>query len=208
MNRKEQKLKTRRSIIDAAFSILDEQRGLSSISLREVARKAGIAPTSFYRHFNDIDELGLTLVDEAGLALRQLMRQARIRIESGGSVIHTSVSTFMEYVSANSNVFRLLLREHTGTSQAFRAAVQREISHFVDELTDYTVETTKMTREMSSLQAEAMVRIVFSAGADAIDASPEQMQMLAQRVEKQLRFIAIGALRFSRSDNNTGEEGE
>lgn len=202
MNRKEQKLKTRRAIIDAAFSILDEQRGLSSISLREVARKAGIAPTSFYRHFNDIDELGLTLVDEAGLALRQLMRQARIRIESGGSVIQTSVSTFMEYVSANNNVFRLLLREHTGTSQAFRAAVQREITHFVDELTDYTIETTKMSREMSSLQAEAMVRIVFSAGADAIDATPEQMHILARRVEKQLRFIAIGALRFARTDHS------
>lgn len=202
MNRKEQKLKTRRAIIDAAFSIMDEQRGLSSISLREVARKAGIAPTSFYRHFTDIDELGLTLVDEAGLALRQLMRQARIRIESGGSVIQTSVATFMEYVSANSNVFRLLLREHTGTSQAFRAAVQREIAHFVEELTDYTVATTKMSREMSGLQAEAMVRIVFSAGADAIDASAEQKLYLAKRVEKQLRFIAIGALRFARSDHS------
>ncbi|MCC2607884.1 HTH-type transcriptional repressor FabR [Planctobacterium marinum] len=202
MNRKEQKLKTRRAIIDAAFSIMDEQRGLSSISLREVARKAGIAPTSFYRHFTDIDELGLTLVDEAGLALRQLMRQARIRIESGGSVIQTSVATFMEYVSANSNVFRLLLREHTGTSQAFRAAVQREIAHFVEELTDYTVATTKMSREMSGLQAEAMVRIVFSAGAEAIDATAEQKLFLARRVEKQLRFIAIGALRFARSDHS------
>ena len=199
MNRKEQKQKTRRTIIDAAFSLLDEHRGLSSVSLREVARKAGIAPTSFYRHFSDIDELGLTLVDEAGLALRQLMRQARLRIESGGSVIQTSVNTFMEYVSANRNVFRLLLREHTGTSKAFRAAVQREILHFVEELTDYTLATTKMSREMSGLQAEAIVRIVFSAGADAIDASPEQVNSIARRVEKQLRFITVGAMRMSRS---------
>ena len=77
MNRQEQKLKTRQNIVEAAFSLLDEKRSLSAISLREVAREAGIAPTSFYRHFKDIDELGLTLVDEAGLALRQLMRQAR-----------------------------------------------------------------------------------------------------------------------------------
>lgn len=199
MSRKEQKLKTRRAIIDAAFSLIDEQRGLSGISLREIARKAGIAPTSFYRHFSDIDELGLTLVDEAGLALRQLMRQARIRIESGGSVIQTSVDTFMEYVTANTNVFRLLLREHTGTSHAFRAAVNREIQHFVEELTDYTVVTTQMNKEMSGLQAEAMVRLVFSAGAEAIDASPEQKHTIAKRVEKQLRFITIGALRFART---------
>ncbi|MBE1299557.1 MAG: HTH-type transcriptional repressor FabR [Alteromonadaceae bacterium] len=201
MSRKEQKEKTRRSIVDAAFSLLDEQRSLSSISLREVARTAGIAPTSFYRHFSDIDELGLTLVDEAGLALRQLMRQARIRIASGGGVIHTSVSTFMEYVNANGNIFRLLLREHTGTSPAFRAAVNREIQHFIEELTDYTYNNTPLNKENSQLQAEAMVRIVFSAGAEAIDATAEQKAELALRVERQLRFISLGALRYAHMQN-------
>ncbi|MBY0416791.1 MAG: HTH-type transcriptional repressor FabR, partial [Pararheinheimera sp.] len=82
MTRAQQKEKTRRAIIDAAFQQLSADKGYSSLSLREVAREAGIAPTSFYRHFTDMDELGLTLVDEAGLMLRQLLRQARHRIES------------------------------------------------------------------------------------------------------------------------------
>jgi AcrR family transcriptional regulator len=194
LNRQEQKLRTRRSIIEAAFSLLDEQRSLSSISLREVARAAGIAPTSFYRHFKDIDELGLTLVDEAGLALRQLMRQARVRIASGGGVINTSVDTFMEFITANNNVFRLLLREHTGTSMAFRAAVLREIKHFNVELTDYTISTTGLPDNIANLQAEAMVKLVFSAGAEALDASDEQKANVAERVKLQLRFVVNGAL--------------
>jgi len=194
LNRQEQKLRTRRSIIEAAFLLLDEQRSLSSISLREVARAAGIAPTSFYRHFKDIDELGLTLVDEAGLALRQLMRQARVRIASGGGVIHTSVDTFMEFITANNNVFRLLLREHTGTSMAFRAAVLREIKHFNVELTDYTISTTGLPYKIANLQAEAMVKLVFSAGAEALDASAEQKANVAERVKLQLRFVVNGAL--------------
>lgn len=194
MNRQEQKLKTRRTIIEAAFSLLDEHRSLSSISLREVARAAGIAPTSFYRHFKDIDELGLTLVDEAGLALRQLMRQARVRIASGGGVINISVDTFMEFITANNNVFRLLLREHTGTSMAFRAAVLREIKHFNVELTDYTISTTGLPYNIANLQAEAMVKLVFSAGAEALDASSEQKANVAERVKLQLRFVVNGAL--------------
>lgn len=194
LNRQEQKLRTRRSIIEAAFLLLDEQRSLSSISLREVARAAGIAPTSFYRHFKDIDELGLTLVDEAGLALRQLMRQARVRIASGGGVINTSVDTFMEFITANNNVFRLLLREHTGTSMAFRAAVLREIKHFNVELTDYTISTTGLPYKIANLQAEAMVKLVFSAGAEALDASAEQKANVAERVKLQLRFVVNGAL--------------
>lgn len=61
--------------MEAAFSQLSAERSFASLSLREVAREAGIAPTSFYRHFRDVDELGLTMVDESGLMLRQLMRQ-------------------------------------------------------------------------------------------------------------------------------------
>ena len=94
--RAQQKERTRRSLIEAAFSQLSAERSFASLSLREVSREAGIAPTSFYRHFRDVDELGLTMVDESGLMLRQLMRQARQRIAKGGSVIRTSVSTFME----------------------------------------------------------------------------------------------------------------
>ena len=197
MNRQEQKQKTRQNIINAAFTLLDDNKSLSAISLREVARVAGIAPTSFYRHFKDIDELGLTLVDEAGLALRQLMRQARRRIESGGGVIDTSVNTFIEFISANTNVFRLLLRENTGTSAAYRTAVQREIQHFVEELTDYILEVQNSNHELASLQAEAMVKLVFSAGAEALEADKQLQAQIGERVKKQLRFIQFGALQMA-----------
>lgn len=198
MTRQEQKLKTRQNIINAAFALLDENKSLSAISLREVAREAGIAPTSFYRHFKDIDELGLTLVDEAGLALRQLMRQARRRIATGGGVISTSVDTFMEFISANKNVFRVLLREHTGTSAAYRLAVFREIQHFIDELTDYIVEQQNIQRQVAHLQAEAMVKLVFSAGADALEADKETRVGIAERVKSHLRFVQVGAQMLNR----------
>lgn len=193
MSRQEQKLKTRQNIIHAAFSLLDENRSLSAISLREVAREAGIAPTSFYRHFKDMDELGLTLVDEAGLALRQLMRQARRRIASGGGVIHTSVETFMEFIAANTNVFRLLLREHTGTSSAYRLAVFREIQHFIDELTDYIIEKQGVEYASAHMQADAMVRLVFSAGAEALEADDKLRCEIGEKVKTQLRFVQLGA---------------
>src|SRR5690554_4945280 len=97
--RAKQKEKTRRALIDAALHHLSPQTTFSSLSLREVAREAGIAPTSFYRHFQNMDELGLTLVDEGGLTLRQLLRQSRQQIAKGGSIIRSSVLTFMEFVN-------------------------------------------------------------------------------------------------------------
>ena len=204
--RAQQKERTRRSVIDAAFSQLTAERSFSNLSLREVAREAGIAPTSFYRHFRDMDELGLTMVDEGGLTLRQLMRQARLRIASrGGSVIRTSVQTFMEFIEHNPNVFRLLLRERSGTSLAFRQAVQREIQHFIAELADELQKKSGFSLQDAQAQAEAMVILVFNAGAEALDQEAEARAALAERIVFQLRMIVRGAEFYSRGrDTSAG----
>ncbi|MGM0449928.1 MAG: HTH-type transcriptional repressor FabR [Pseudomonadota bacterium] len=194
--RAEQKLRTRRALMDASLRQLSADRGFGSLSLREIAREAGIAPTSFYRHFTDLDELGLALVDEAGVALRQLMRQARKRIEREGGAINTSVETFMEYLTDNANLFRLLLRERTGVSRIFRTAVQAEIDHFVTELAeDLEKLAVGKQRPLSDpyLVAESMVVLVFHLGAEALDAPAKQRANLKEKLKVQLRMVLVGA---------------
>ena len=68
--RREKKEKTRRALIEAALS-LSLEKGFSAVGLREVSRAAGIAPTSFYRHFESMNELGLVLVEELSLVLHE-----------------------------------------------------------------------------------------------------------------------------------------
>lgn len=192
ISRSEQKEKTRRAIIDAAISQLSAEQSFATLSLREVARQAGIAPTSFYRHFSDMEALGLTLIDECGLALRQIMRKARKRFKKGGSVIRTSVKTFMEFTETNPNIFRLLFHERSGTTHALRTAVEREIQFFIVELTDY-IQTVGYEKESAFAQAEAMVAVVFNAGAGSLAAKPSQQKYIEQRAIQQLRYIAAGA---------------
>lgn len=199
--RAEQKQKTRRAIIEAAFNQLSCGRSLSSMSLREVAREAGIAPTSFYRHFADMNQLGLVMVDEAGLLLRQLMRQARERIQSDRSVIQTSIETLLEFIENNPDIFRLLLRERSGTSEEFRSAVAREIQFFITELTDYLY-SQELPRRLASLQAEAVVTLVFSSGAELLDLEPELRQERGKRLVTQVRMLSLGAHAMSSYQNN------
>jgi AcrR family transcriptional regulator len=191
--RAKQKEKTRRLLIEAAMNQLSAEHGYASLSLREVAREAGIAPTSFYRHFQNMEELGLSLVDEGGLALRQLLRQSRLQIARGGSIIRSSVTTFMAFVAHQTPIFRLLLQEKSGNSRAFRLAVQREVDHFTAELVDYLVAEQHYSRELAELQADAIVRIVFGAGADAIDADDTERQRLTELTIAQVRMVARGA---------------
>ena len=75
--RLEQKEQTRRRLIDAALQLAADH-GFSSLSLRDVAKAADITPAGFYRHFRDLDELGLVMVDEIALALRQLIRKSQL----------------------------------------------------------------------------------------------------------------------------------
>lgn len=191
--------------MDAALAQLSADRGFGSLSLREVAREAGIAPTSFYRHFSELDELGLALVDEGGVALRQLMRQARKRIARNGSAISTSVDTFMEYLGNNANLFRLMLRERTGVSKPFRTAIRAEIDHFVTELADdlsrFADEEGRLLSD-PRIVAEAMVTLVFNQGAEALDCTPKERDILKTKLKQELRMILVGSQTLASMSQN------
>ena len=195
--RAEQKLITRRAIINAALT-LSAERGFSGLSLRSVTKAAGIAPTSFYRHFADMDELGLALVDEVGMSLRQLVRAARRRIEvrGGGSVIRASIETFLEFVEGNENLLRLLLGEGSGSTAHFRRAIAKEIQRFTNDLVeDLTREAETTSRPIANVHhaAEAMVTVAFNLGASSLDLPREERLAVVERIIIEVRMIMRGA---------------
>ena len=49
-------------------------RSLNALSLRELAREAGLNPNTFYRHFKDFDELGMAIIEEMSREIRQPLR--------------------------------------------------------------------------------------------------------------------------------------
>ncbi len=195
--RAEQKTQTRRAIMDAALR-LSAERGFASLSLRQIAKEAHIAPTSFYRHFADVEQLGLALVDEVGTQLRQVVRQARRRVKASGegSVVRTSITTFMEFATSNANLFRLLLGEGAGNSMAFRNAVREEVQRFTSELVDsLQEEATNQERPLAhaALAAEAMVTVAFNLGASALDRPAAERTEVVERIVAEVRIIMRGA---------------
>jgi len=189
--RSEQKEKTRQAIINAAL-LLSEEKGYPALSLREVTREADIAPATFYRHFKDMEELGLVLVDKVAQTLRQLMRKARQRIKVKGSVIETSVITQLEFSQQNPQLFRLLTSGLTGGPRIYREALQKEKQFFVDELHEDLSSDTRLSN--IALAAEVMVNQVLVASIEAIDKEPEELVLIQQRLITQLRMILLGCM--------------
>lgn len=200
--RAEQKLKTRRAIMDAALHLLSESRSLASLSLREVTREAGIAAPSFYRHFEDMNELGLSLVEESGMFLRQMLRKTRQRINEPNTAIKISVDTYLEYLKQYPIHFRLLLQEQSGNSEAFRAAVAQELGNFTWELEQYLVSRARQMERPkldATNMAEAMIAIVINMSSKFMALPANRHDEIREHTIKQLDLVMLGGISAANS---------
>jgi len=188
---------SREDLLGAAMKLIGPNRSLSTVSLREVAREAGIAPNSFYRQFRDMGELSIALIDLAGSSLRTIIGQARERATSTDrSVIRVSVETFMEQLRADDKLLHVLLREGAVGSDAFKHAVERELAYFEDELRIDLIRLAAAdgaTLYEPALVAKAITRLVFAMGAMAMDQPPERDPALIEEISQMLRMIITGA---------------
>ena len=188
---------TREDLIIAALALIGPHRSLSTLSLREVAREAGIAPNSFYRQFRDMDELSIALIDLAGRSLRTIIGQARRRATvSATSVVWVSVETFVEQLRADDKLLHVLLREGAVGSDDFKHAVERELQYFEDELQVDLVRLAAMDGvrlHAPQLAAKAITRLVFAMGASAMDLPPEKDAELIEEISTMVRMIIVGA---------------
>jgi AcrR family transcriptional regulator len=183
-------------LMEAAVRLVDSKRSVSSLSLREIAREAGIAPNSFYRHFRDVDELAVALIDRAGRGLRGTIRAARKRLEGGRGGVRSSVEVFMEALDDDQKYLQILLREISIGSDAFRHAVDRELNYFEEELNDELlriVEASSQKIHQPRVVAKAITRLVFTLGASAANMSMEQRCDLTEETVTMVRMIIVGA---------------
>lgn len=132
--RAEQKARTRSALIDSVLRKIGDGANYASISLREVAKTAGVVPTSFYRHFGDMDELGLAVVDQLGLDLRRLIRQPVDPRASRDRLVERSVAAYLEYVGDHVDLVRFVNQARTGGRSSLQTAIHGELEFFAGRI--------------------------------------------------------------------------
>lgn len=196
-SRAERKERTRLRLLDVTIKLIAD-RSLASISLREVAREAGIVPTAFYRHYASMDALGVDLVDESMRPLRQLIREARRGRTAHGDIIADTVAVLAKQVRDHPDQFRFLSRERYGGVAAVRRAIATELRLFTSDLTvdlarltagrDWSAEDLEMA---ASLMVAAMLTTVMEL-LETDERHPEDTAALLDQAQRQLRLIALG----------------
>jgi AcrR family transcriptional regulator len=127
------KRQTRQALLDAALRLM-ARHSLSGLSLREVTRTAGVVPAAFYRHFPDLESLGVALVEESLEPLRAALRTVRAGLTDRDEIIRRSVDVLARQVGEHPDLFRFIARERHGGVRRVRAAIHEQLRRFADEL--------------------------------------------------------------------------
>jgi AcrR family transcriptional regulator len=130
--RQAQKEQSRRALLDASLRLLDHQN-LSGLGVREVTREAGLSPAGFYRHFRDLDELGVALVTEALENLHLLIRRVLAEQGEPSELIERTVAVIARHVREHRPHIRFLARERHGGVRPVREAIAAELTAFTEE---------------------------------------------------------------------------
>ena len=193
---------TKEELFQAALNLIGPQKSISSLSLREVAREAGIAPNSFYRHFKDIDELAIELIDRAGIVLRQILNESRLKASKQNSIIRSSVEVFIAQLDADEGNLSLLLREGYTGSKSYKQAVERQLNYFQQELQEDLIRLERLNNKKlfhPEIAARAITQLVFNMGANVIDMAPEDRKEIAEQTMIMIRMILEGARHLDQS---------
>jgi AcrR family transcriptional regulator len=197
-SREATKARTRRKLLDAALKLLAGERSFSSISLREIAREAGVVPTAFYRHFDGMESLGLALVDESFAELRTSMREAR-KSGTQHDAVRRSVHTFLYYVRDHPLHYRFIAKERFSGSTALRFAIRQETRVFTSEMAADVARLPAMKRvstEDVMMIADLGVQAVIAATERVLDLAPgddAEFARIRDTCEKQILLLLIGA---------------
>nr|WP_228258274.1 HTH-type transcriptional repressor FabR [Acinetobacter sp. ANC 4633] len=191
---------TKEELFQATLNLIGPEKSISSLSLREVAREAGIAPNSFYRHFKDIDELAIELINRAGVVLRKIIREARLKASKQESIIRTSVEVFLQQLDTDDGNLSLLLREGYTGSISYKRAVEQQLSFFQQELQEDLIRLERLNQNRlfhPDLAAKAITQLVFNMGAKVIDLPVNERNAVAQQTMIMIRMILEGARRLN-----------
>lgn len=197
LSRAERKAQTRTRILDAAWTLVGEGRGLDSLGLREVARAASIAAPSLYNHFADMDALGLALLDQACFRLRRWMGEGRRQLIQAGTTqaIPVLVRRFLDYLDSHEAEFRLLVQQRTGSHPVFRRRIHHELRLAVTELGEdiQLVAGAPVGAVNAWLEAEATAAILLGFGIQSLDMGAGVRRRQARRLAAQLDMVVQGA---------------
>ena len=108
----------RRALLDSALAIIEEQ-DVSTLSLRQVARRAGVSHTAPYRHFADKEELLAAGAEEGFQEFSRYLEQARDAESTSLNQLQATGNAYVEYALRYPTHYRVMFGSYCHDADAF-----------------------------------------------------------------------------------------
>lgn len=183
-------------LLQAALRLITTSRSLTSLGIREMARAASLNPNTFYRHFRDLDDFGLFVLEYVAGEVKAQVRQLRQQAASSDQAARDTVAFVYDYFRDNPAILTVAVRELHGPSPVLRRAIDEQLEAAAREMTEDTVERRLVPDvEHTTLLdiARTTVRYMLFRGMDYIE-YPEQQDAIRLETVRFLRRQFAGAL--------------
>lgn len=201
VSRAEQKARTRTALIDAALD-LSRTQGFSGLSLRDVARAAGIVPTAFYRHFDSLDDLGIALVEDGMRIARGISREIRRQAPKN---LAEAMQILADQVDANPDQLRFVVTERYSAPAEVRRALNTEMRLLVHEMAIDLARRKDMRRwdsEELTSAANLILAIASNAVAELVQPDADEKQTIRSATDAmRMAFIGLTNWRSTEADS-------
>lgn len=134
--RRQAREETRRQIIDAAVKLLRE-RPFRDISVDALMAETGHSRTVFYRHFDDIPDLIVAVLQEIGNELYEVSRHWASAVEGGQLEVRENLARIVDFFARQGRLLRAVSEASHQDEEIER--LYRGFLQMFDELTERAI---------------------------------------------------------------------
>ena len=179
----------REQLLDVGRRLFAE-KGFESVSVEEIAAKAGVSKPVVYEHFGGKEGLYAVVVDRemnhlfASIQDALTGGNARVLLEQAGLAL-------FDYIDAYPDGFRILIRDTPSPSKGTFSSLIVDIANQVEHLLAREFTAHKIDKRLAAMYSQMLVGMVANTGTWWLDArKPKKEEVVAQMVNLAWRGLS------------------
>lgn len=182
----------RTRLIDAALNLSYQRRSFSSLGIREITREANLSAPAFYRHFEDLADLGTAVILEVEKAVIEAFTEVRMSTakEADLDIRPMLVKRFFDWAAENPKPVVVGASEAFGPLERMRNGLKKTIRAISEDICS----DIRIAALLPGLPQEEMIEVLEVLAQNVLFMAVEYVEKPQDRpaiYDKALRIVSV-----------------
>jgi TetR/AcrR family transcriptional regulator, fatty acid biosynthesis regulator len=182
-------------LLTATAKLVARVGSVHGLTLRDLAKEAGMSHNAIYRHFTGIEAVVQALLIDFNARLRDGLRQARRQVQDHEASPRTVVGWLLDFAQHNPDVFLLAMRERHSPCAPIRQTIEEGIALVAADMRAYlraSDQVPALSEQALDLALKVIILHTFDLCLTCIEA-PQQKPSLLLEAEQVFKWCLAGA---------------